>query len=308
MKTNFDFMGKRRIAYAASIVLVILSLALLFTRGLNLGIDFTGGTVIEVGYDRPVALDRVRGALAKGGYEQAVVQHFGTSQDVLLRLPPREGENRAELSDQVLSLLKAEAEGGVEMRRVEFVGPQVGEQLRERGGLAFLVAIAGILFYVWVRFIHWAFSVGSVVALIHDALITLGYFALTGLQFDLTTLAAILAVAGYSLNDTIVIYDRIRESFRKMRKAVSGEVINAAINQTLSRTLITSGTTLLVLVCLLIFGGETIKSFSEALIVGIAVGTYSSIYIASPLLIALGVSKQDLMPVKKEGAEADGRP
>jgi preprotein translocase subunit SecF len=236
------------------------------------------------------------------------VQYFGTSQDVLIRLAPREGENRADLADRVLQVLRTDSTQSVEMRRVEFVGPQVGEELRERGGLAFVVAIFGILLYVWVRFIHWGFSIGAVIALIHDAVLTLGYFTIVRLQFDLTTLAAVLAIAGYSLNDTIVVYDRIRECFRKMRKATTVEVINTAINQTLSRTLMTSGTTLIVLICLLVFGGEAIKSFSEALIVGVIVGTYSSIYIASPILINLGVSKQDMMPVKKEGAELDQRP
>jgi preprotein translocase subunit SecF len=308
LKTNIDFMSKRKLAYMASAALVLLSLVLLFTRGLNLGIDFTGGTVVEVGYAEPVQLDAVRNALTNGGYERAVVQYFGTSQDVLIRLAPREGENRADLADRVLQVLRTDSTQSVEMRRVEFVGPQVGEELRERGGLAFVVAIFGILVYVWVRFIHWGFSVGAVIALIHDAVLTLGYFTIVRLQFDLTTLAAVLAIAGYSLNDTIVVYDRIRECFRKMRKATTVEVINTAINQTLSRTLMTSGTTLIVLICLLVFGGEAIKSFSEALIVGVIVGTYSSIYIASPILINLGVSKQDMMPVKKEGAELDQRP
>jgi preprotein translocase subunit SecF len=308
LKTNIDFMSKRKLAYMASAALVLLSLVLLFTRGLNLGIDFTGGTVVEVGYAEPVQLDAVRNALTNGGYERAVVQYFGTSQDVLIRLAPREGENRADLADRVLQVLRTDSTQSVEMRRVEFVGPQVGEELRERGGLAFVVAIFGILVYVWVRFIHWGFSVGAVIALIHDAVLTLGYFTIVRLQFDLTTLAAVLAIAGYSLNDTIVVYDRIRESFRKMRKATTVEVINTAINQTLSRTLMTSGTTLIVLICLLVFGGEAIKSFSEALIVGVIVGTYSSIYIASPILINLGVSKQDMMPVKKEGADLDERP
>jgi preprotein translocase subunit SecF len=308
LKTNIDFMSKRKLAYMASAALVVLSLLLLFTRGLNLGIDFTGGTVVEVGYAEPVQLDTVRAALINGGYERAVVQYFGTSQDVLIRLAPREGENRADLADRVLQVLRTDSTQSVEMRRVEFVGPQVGEELRERGGLAFVVAIFGILLYVWVRFIHWGFSIGAVIALIHDAVLTLGYFTIVRLQFDLTTLAAVLAIAGYSLNDTIVVYDRIRECFRKMRKATTVEVINTAINQTLSRTLMTSGTTLIVLICLLVFGGEAIKSFSEALIVGVIVGTYSSIYIASPILINLGVSKQDMMPVKKEGAELDQRP
>lgn len=308
LKTNIDFMSKRKLAYMASAALVVLSLVLLFTRGLNLGIDFTGGTVVEVGYAEPVQLDTVRAALINGGYERAVVQYFGTSQDVLIRLAPREGENRADLADRVLQVLRTDSTQSVEMRRVEFVGPQVGEELRERGGLAFVVAIFGILLYVWVRFIHWGFSIGAVIALIHDAVLTLGYFTIVRLQFDLTTLAAVLAIAGYSLNDTIVVYDRIRECFRKMRKATTVEVINTAINQTLSRTLMTSGTTLIVLICLLVFGGEAIKSFSEALIVGVIVGTYSSIYIASPILINLGVSKQDMMPVKKEGAELDQRP
>ncbi|MGD8207821.1 MAG: protein translocase subunit SecF, partial [Thiohalocapsa sp.] len=221
LKTNIDFMSKRKLAYMASAALVVLSLLLLFTRGLNLGIDFTGGTVVEVGYAEPVQLDTVRAALINGGYERAVVQYFGTSQDVLIRLAPREGENRADLADRVLQVLRTDSTQSVEMRRVEFVGPQVGEELRERGGLAFVVAIFGILLYVWVRFIHWGFSIGAVIALIHDAVLTLGYFTIVRLQFDLTTLAAVLAIAGYSLNDTIVVYDRIRECFRKMRKATT---------------------------------------------------------------------------------------
>ena len=196
--SKFDFMGRRRIAYAASLLLVLASLVLLFTRGLNLGIDFTGGTVIEVGYTQPKQLDEVRSALSDAGYDRAVVQHFGTSQDVLIRLAPREGEDRAQVADQVFGVLQAQVgAGGVELRRVEFVGPQVGEELREAGGLAFIVALGGILLYVWVRFVHWAFSVGSVVALVHDAVITLGYFSLTGLEFDLTTLFR-LSVCGTS--------------------------------------------------------------------------------------------------------------
>ena len=304
--TSIDFMGKRRLALVLSTVLILASLASLFTQGLKLGIDFTGGTLIEVGYAEPVDLAGVRKALAEAGFPDAQVQHFGSSRDVLIRIAPRESESSAELSSRLLRALQARG-AELEMRRVEFVGPQVGEELTEKGGLAMLYALIGILIYVSLRF-EYRFSLGSVAALVHDVVITLGVFSVTQMEFDLTVLAAILAVIGYSLNDTIVVFDRIRENFRKMRKGSPVEVMNRSINQTLSRTLMTSLTTLLVLIALFVFGGEVIHAFAFALIVGILVGTYSSIYVASTVALHLGVSKQDLMPVKKEGAEVDDRP
>ncbi|NNG11816.1 MAG: protein translocase subunit SecF [Halobacteria archaeon] len=295
-----DFMDKRRYAAILSGLLVILAIAAMVTRGFNFGIDFTGGTLIEVGYPQAVDLGEVRSVLVDGGYADAQAQHFGTSRDVLVRLAPREGMANARLSEAVLDALR-KGDPGVEMRRVEFVGPQVGEELTEQGGLAMIYALIGILIYIVVRF-NFRFAPGAVLALIHDVLIVMGIFSVWQLEFDLTVLAALLAVIGYSLNDTIVVFDRIRENFRKMRKGTPQEIINTSINQTLSRTLMTSLTTMLVLVALFIFGGEVIHSFSIALILGVLVGTYSSIYVASPAALALGISKADLMPVKKEGA------
>ena len=303
---NFDFMGKRNIALTASAILLIIALGALFTRGLNFGLDFSGGTLIELGYSQSVELTAVRDALEQGGFPEAVVQHFGTSQDILVRLAPKAGENDAEVSTQVLGVLQKASSDQVDLRRVEFVGPQVGDELAEDGGLAVLYALICIFIYVFFRF-EWRFAVGSVLALFHDVLITLGVFSILQLDFDLTVLAACLAVIGYSLNDTIVVFDRIRENFRKMRKGTSIEITNSSLNQTLARTLMTSITTLLVLIALFIVGGEIIHSFATALIIGVVVGTYSSIYIASSAAIMLGVSKADLMPVQKEGVtEGEG--
>ena len=308
MKTNtqharFDILGKRKIALVVSVVLMLVAIAAIATRGLELGVDFTGGYLVEVGYPQAVELSPIRDSLRTGGFEDAIVQHFGSSSDVLVRIAPREGVNSAALSGNILDVLAADGTG-VSMRRVEFVGPQVGEELREQGGLAVLYALIGIVIYVWLRF-EKKFSLGSVAALVHDVLITVGVFALFQIEFDLSVLAAILAVIGYSLNDTIVVFDRIRENFRKMRKGTPVEVMNQSINQTLSRTIITSLTTLLVLSALFIFGGEVIHGFSMALIVGVVIGTYSSIYVASTTVLALGITKQDLMPVEKEGEGMD---
>ncbi len=302
--TKIDFMRTRKMAVAISLGLIILALGSLFVRGLNFGIDFTGGTLLEIGYEQPAELPAVRAALEEAGYGDAVVQHFGTASDVLIRLAPREGVSTAQLSEKVMAALQ-DANGQLEMRRQEFVGPQVGDNLVERGSLAVLYALIGILIYVALRF-EKRFAVGSVAALVHDVILTLGFFSLFQMEFDLTVLAAILAVIGYSLNDTIVVFDRIRENFRRMRKGGAADVINASINQTLSRTVLTSGTTLLVLLALFFLGGELIHSFATALLVGIVVGTYSSIYIASPTLLALGVSREDMMPVEKEGADVEG--
>lgn len=305
--TNIDFMGKRKFAFAFSAILIVISIVSLSTRGLNFGIDFTGGTLIELGYENPAELASIRTTLSDTGYGDAVVQHFGSSQDVLVRIQPRKDVSSADLSSKIVESLRNTTKDTIDLRRVEFVGPQVGDELAEDGGLAMLYALFGIFIYVMLRF-EWKFSLGSVVALVHDVIITLGTFSLFQFDFDLTVLAALLAVIGYSLNDTIVVFDRIRENFRKMRKGAAVDILNGSLNQTLSRTLMTSFTTVLVLAALFIFGGEIIHYFSLTLIVGIFIGTYSSIYVASPVILALGVSKQDLMPTKKEGAEIDDLP
>lgn len=305
--TSIDFMGQRRLTmYISATVMVVVFLALA-VRGLQFGIDFTGGTLVEIGFSQGMELAPVRASLENGGFGDAVVQHFGSTRDVLIRLAPREGVSEAELSNQLLALLRADIDIGLELRRVEFVGPQVGQELVEDGGLAMLIAMFGIVVYVWLRF-EWKFAVSAIIATIHDVVFTLGVFSLAGFEFDLTVLAALLAVIGYSLNDTIVVFDRIRENFRRMRKGTSIDVINAAVNQTLSRTLMTAVSTLLVLFALLLVGGKLLFGFSLALIVGVLVGTYSSIYVASLSALLLGVSKADLMPVKKEGGELDARP
>ena len=304
-QTHYDFMSKRTVAYVLSAVLLLVSIGSLATRGLNFGLDFTGGVLIELGYKKPANLVEVRSDLEKAGFHEAVVQHFGTAEDVLIRIAPKKGESSVDLSTAVIDALKGKANGEVETRRVEYVGPQVGEELTEDGGLAILYALICIFIYVFFRF-EWRFSLGSVAALFHDTLITLGVFSALQMEFDLTVLAAILAVIGYSLNDTIVVFDRIRENFRKMRKESTLEVMNFSLNQTLSRTIMTSFTTLLVVIALFIMGGELIRGFAAALIIGIVVGTYSSIYVASSLALLLGVSKADLVPVKKEGAEGEG--
>jgi preprotein translocase subunit SecF len=299
---QIDFMGARKIATILSITLIVISLGSLIIKNLNVGIDFTGGSVIEVGYPHSVDLVPIRQTLEQGGYTDAIVQHFGSAKEVLIRLAPVEGQDKAQLSTQVIVLLRDQASAEIDVRRVDFVGPQVGEELREDGGLAVLYALIAILIYVSLRF-EYRFSLGAVAALIHDVVITLGVFSILQLQFDLSVLAAILAVIGYSLNDTIVVFDRIRENFLKIRKKTSIEVINLSINQTISRTLMTSFTTLIVLTSLYVFGGEVIASFALALIIGVVVGTYSSIYVASASALALGISRTDLLPPEKDEAE-----
>ena len=303
-KTNIDFMGKGRIALIMSVAVLAVCLISLLIRGMNFGLDFTGGTLIEVGYPRPVEIADVRRTLAETGFAGAQTQHFGTSSDVLIRIAPREGLNSAEVSSQILRALQA-VDPGAQMRRVEFVGPQVGDELVNDGGLAMLYALIGILIYVTLRF-EWRLAVGTIAATVHDVVFTIGIFSLFRLEFDLTVLAAVLAVIGYSVNDTVVVLDRIRENFRKMRKGTTPEIMNASINQTLARTLMTSMTTLLAVFALYFFGGPVIQNFSLALIIGILVGTYSSIYIASYTALLLGVSREDLMPQLKE--EVDSRP
>ena len=306
-KTKIDFMSRRNIALAFSAIMIVASIASLTVRGLNFGLDFTGGTLIEVGYPSAPDTNEVRENLANAGFD-SVVQTFGTATDIVVRIPPSEiEESSAELSTRVLTALSQGVEGEIEMRRVEFVGPQVGDELAEQGILAVIYAMVGVFLYVMFRF-QWRFSVGAVAALFHDITISMGIISLVQIEFDLTVVAAILAVVGYSLNDTIVLFDRIRENFPRYRKRQPIEVVNTSINETLSRTLMTSTTTLLVLIALFYFGGEIIHGFAFTLIVGVIVGTYSSIYVASSTLLLLGVSKYDLMEVEKEGATIDARP
>jgi preprotein translocase subunit SecF len=301
---EYNFMGIRKIALTISAIVMLISVASLVVNKLNVGIDFTGGSVIEIGYQKSVKLEPIRQELGKAGYADAVVQHFGSAKEVLIRLVPQEGQNKAELSTQVITLLEKLEGDKLDVRRVDFVGPQVGKELTEDGGLAVLYALIAILVYVSLRF-EYRFSLGAVAALIHDVVITLGVFSILQLDFDLTVLAAILAVIGYSLNDTIVVFDRIRENFRKIRKKTSLEITNTSINQTISRTLMTSLTTLLVLVSLYVFGGEVIQSFALALIIGVVVGTYSSIYVASATALGLGISREDLLVPEKSDEELD---
>lgn len=306
-KQEIDFLGKRKLAVVFSSLLVIASIASFIVNGMKLGIDFTGGTLVEVGYKQAPDLSVLRGALSESGFNDATVQNFGTTRDVLIRLKPDDTLSNAELSTRVLEAVNKNETEPATLRRVEFVGPQVGDELAEDGGLALLYSMFGILIYVAWRF-EYKFSLGSVAALIHDVIITLGFFSLFGMEFDLTVLAAVLAVIGYSLNDTIVVYDRIRENFRKLRKGDAQEIMNTSLNQTLGRTLMTSLTTALVLVALALLGGEIIHNFALALLVGVGIGTYSSIYVASPVVLALGISKEDLMMPDKEGEFIDNMP
>ncbi len=297
-------MGKRKVALAFSLVLIIASISSLAIKGLNFGLDFTGGTLIEVAYPQSADLVKIRSRLASSGFDDAIVQNFGSSKDVLVRLAPRENTSSHSLGDKILTALKKD-DVDVIMRRQEFVGPQVGDELRDDGGLAMLIALGFILVYVMARF-EYRFALGSIAALIHDVIITMGMFAFFQFDFDLTVLAAVLAVIGYSLNDTIVVFDRIRENFRLMRKNEPGEIVNASLNQTLSRTMMTSVTTLIVVLAMFFLGGELIHGFAIALIIGIVVGTYSSIYVASSMVITLKITAESMMPVKKEGEDQEG--
>lgn len=306
-KQNIDFLGKRKLALIISSLLIIVSVGSLIVNGLKLGIDFTGGTLVEVGYPQAADLTVLRSDLAEAGFGDATVQNFGTTKDVLIRIKPQDGVSNAQLSDKVIEAANKSSAEPVDKRRVEFVGPQVGDELAEDGGLAMLYSMFGILIYVAWRF-EYKFSLGSVAALFHDVIITLGFFSLFQMEFDLTVLAAVLAVIGYSLNDTIVVYDRIRENFRSLRQDDAEEVMNISLNQTLSRTLMTSITTAIVLVALAVLGGAIIHNFAIALLIGVGIGTYSSIYVASPIVLALGISKEDLMIPVKEGEEFDGMP
>jgi len=295
---HINFMGMRRVTATVSAVLILVSIVALVTRGLNFGIDFTGGVLLEAGYPESANLVEIRETLAANDFGSAQVQNFGTAKDVLIRMLPLEGVNNAQLGEQILGLLQ-ESNPGVELRRIEFVGPQVGEELTEQGGLAMLFALLMILAYIMFRF-QWKFAVGSVAALVHDVIITLGVFSLLQLPFDLSVLAAILAVIGYSLNDTIVVFDRIRENFREAREGVAEKIMNTSINQMLSRTIVTSLTTLLVLFALAFLGGEAVNGFAIALIVGVFIGTYSSVFTASACALTLNVTPEDLIPSVKD--------
>jgi preprotein translocase subunit SecF len=296
-----DFMGQRKLAMLFSLTLLLISIGSLATRQLNWGLDFTGGTLVEVHYSETADLNAIRNTLNAEGYSGAIVVSFGTDRDVMIRLPKGYSDQQG---PELLASLQEAFAGSVELRRIEFVGPQVGDELREQGGLAMLLALGLVMLYIAFRF-QLKFAVGAVVALVHDVIITLGFFSITGMDFDLTVLAAILAVIGYSLNDTIVVSDRIRENFRKLRRADPVEVINISLTETLGRTLVTSLTTLLVLASLALFGGEMINGFAVALIVGVVIGTYSSIYVAASTLLLMGVSKEDLMIPVKEGADQE---
>lgn len=299
-----NFMGQRKIAAALSILLLIASIVSLAWQGLNLGLDFTGGTSIELVYEEPADLGEIRSRLTEAGYENAVIKYFGAETDVLVSVQSAEDAN---LAGELAAVLRADGETQLEVTRVDFIGPQVGDELRDDGGLGMIFALAAVMLYVSMRF-QFKFAVGAVVALIHDVIIVLGIFSIFQWDFDLTVLAAILAVIGYSINDTIVVFDRIRENFRILRKSNPGEVINVSITQTMSRTLVTSLTTILVLLALFYFGGALIHGFATALLLGIIVGTYSSIYVSATTLMIMKVDKEDLMPPEKEGEELDAMP
>ena len=297
-----NFVGNRKYALIFSVILLVVSIASIGFQGLKFGIDFTGGTLIELGYEKTADLEDIRSKLTSANYKGTNVQYFGSDTEVLIQLEPQAASS-AQLSSSIIRMLG----DGLDVRRVEFVGPKVGEELTNDGGLAMLYALIGILIYVAFRF-EYRFALGSIAALVHDVIITIGIFSLLQIEFDLTVLAAILAVIGYSLNDTIVVFDRIRENFLSTRHIEPGTIVNDALNQTLSRTLMTSLTTLIVLLALFYLGGEVIHSFAGALIIGVVIGTYSSIYVASSMILALGISKEDMLPSEREKKEIDARP
>jgi preprotein translocase subunit SecF len=305
-KTSYPFMATRKRWYMVSAVLILVSLGSLAVRGLNFGIDFTGGVVMEFAFPQAANLEKIRGELEKAGFGDAAVQSFGTANDVLVRLLPKEKQDVNVIGQQVLEAIHA-SDPGVELRRTEVVGPQVGQELAEKGAMAVLFTFLLILAYVAMRF-QWKLGVGAIVAALHDPIVILGFFSITGMVFDLPALAAILAVIGYSLNDTVVVFDRLRERFLSMRKGTPEQVIDTAINETLSRTIMTSFTTMITVLALLFFGGEILRGFSTALTIGIVVGTYSSIYVASAMALDLKLTARDLMPVQREKDAVDEMP
>lgn len=303
IKRDIPFMNWGKYTTTISLLTFIVSVFFLVSKGLNLGVDFTGGTVMEVGYPQPADVNRIRGTLVKLGLSDASVQNFGTSRDVLIRLPAKPEMSSAKLSETVIEALRQD-DRTAELRRVEFVGPQVGKELVENGALALLLVSLGIVGYLAIRF-EWKFGVAGIIANLHDVVIILGFFAFFQWEFSLTVLAAILAILGYSVNESVVVFDRIRENFRKMRKASVSTVIDNAITRTMSRTIITHGSTQMVVLSMLLFGGEALHYFALALTIGILFGIYSSVLVASPLLMLLGVSRKDIVkPEKKEEAEA----
>lgn len=304
MNFNIPFMDYRRFATIGSLVLLVLSIGSLSFKGLNLGLDFSGGTLIEVSYEEAADLREIRDLMTNNGFDDFQVVNFGSNSDVLIKVADKNGNSQ--LGDVIFKFLE-EADSSTELKRIEFVGPQIGSELRDQGGLGMLVALGMILLYVAFRF-QYKFALGAVVALAHDVVIIFGLFSLFSWDFDLTVLAALLAVIGYSLNDTIVVSDRIRENFRGERGFEPDEIVNRSINQTFSRTLITSFTTLLVLLALFFFGGDMIKGFSQALIIGVLIGTYSSIYVVANMLLGLSITQDDLAIPEPEGAEFDDMP
>jgi len=307
-KPNIDFLSRsrRNIAVAISVVVIIASVASMAVRGLNLGIDFTGGILLQVRYPAAADLPGIRNTLADNGFELFVVQEFGTPEEVMVRLPPQPGSDAGQIRDSLFAILSQD-EPDVELERVELVSAQVGEELTEQGGMAMIFTLLMIFIYVMFRF-QWKFAMGAVAALAHDVIITIGFFSISGMSFDLSVVAAVLAVIGYSLNDTVVAFDRIRENFTKLRGASPEEAMNTSINEMLARTIITGLTTLIVLFALFLLGGESVRPFSAALIVGIIVGTYSSIYTASAAALMLDVSQKDLMPPEQDPALVDDLP
>jgi len=306
IKKDIPFMRHALVFNVISAVTFVLALFFLVTRGLNLGVDFTGGTVLEVNYGHPADIPKIRDALATLGYHDVSVQNFGTASDVLVRLPPKKGTTTDKLSDTVMGALHQD-DATAQLRRVEFVGPQVGSELLTSGSLALLFVAIGIVVYLWFRF-EWKFGIATIIANLHDVVIILGFFAFFRWEFSLTVLAAVLAIFGYSVNESVVVFDRVRENFRKMRSATVPQVIDNAITRTLSRTIITHGCTQLAVLSMLFFGGEVLHYFALALTIGILFGIYSSALVASPIVMWLGISREDMLPAKKDGVPLDSRP
>ncbi|GAA3614810.1 MAG: protein translocase subunit SecF [Gibbsiella quercinecans] len=299
-----DFMRWDYVAFGISLVLLIASIAIMSVRGFNWGLDFTGGTVIEISLDKPADLDLMRDTLEKAGFQDPVLQNFGSSRDVMVRMPPVSGQAGQELGNKVISVLNESVDKSATVKRIEFVGPSVGSELAQTGGMALLVALICILVYVGFRF-EWRLALGAVIALAHDVIITMGVLSLFHIEIDLTIIASLMSVIGYSLNDSIVVSDRIRENFRKIRRGTPYEIMNVSLTQTLSRTLMTSGTTLVVVLMLYIFGGAMLQGFSLAMLIGVSIGTVSSIYVASALALKLGMKREHMLQqkVEKEGAD-----
>ena len=306
IRKDIPFMRHALVFNVISLITFLLAVFFLATRGLNFGVDFTGGTVMEVSYPQAADVPKVRTLLERKGYTDVTVQNFGGSHDLLIRLPGKANLASATLSDTVMEVLHGE-DPGAQLRRTEFVGPQVGRELYENGGLALLFVSIGIVVYLWFRF-EWKFGVAAIIANLHDVVIILGFFAFFQWDFSLTVLAAVLAILGYSVNESVVVFDRIRENFRKMRAATTAQIIDNAITRTMSRTIITHGATQLAVLSMLIFGGETLHYFALALTIGILFGIYSSVLVASPIVMWLGLSREDMLPAKKETGEAHTRP